>query len=370
MKLWLVVLAAAGIAAAATPCGQVPSDPYMNNDAIQLMCFLRNHTYISGQTDVKDAEYVYSFTGRYPAIVAFDFYSCTDNNDAACGTPSEVYNWVHTTANGKKVLGGIVAIQWHWKCPYGGDYYTYPCNFPPDLNNPNSKLYKDIDWIVYNLKLIQDNGIPVLFRPLHESNNNYMWWARYGQSNYIALWKLIFARAALQNVHNVVWNFNGMASGQGTSLDSWYPGDSYADEVSSDYYQSWSDYNYMNGIWGTKKIIAIAETFNELDPASEPPFSDSVTWASRDWHSDTYGDWKIAMANGKTITIDQLPDLDNTGQQSTDNTCCDYYPYSDGYSCAQQASWGKCGESWMASPVCDCSCKRCTPPTGMCLVCV
>jgi len=38
--------------------------------------------------------------------------------------------------------------------------------------------------------------------------------------------------------------------------------------------------------------------------------------------------------------------------------CTDSYPYGDGYSCAQQAAWGKCEESWLAGH-CDISCGRC-----------
>ena len=40
-------------------------------------------------------------------------------------------------------------------------------------------------------------------------------------------------------------------------------------------------------------------------------------------------------------------------------TCTDSYPYTDGYGCAQQASWGKCNQDLMRSPVCDKSCGRC-----------
>lgn len=41
------------------------------------------------------------------------------------------------------------------------------------------------------------------------------------------------------------------------------------------------------------------------------------------------------------------------------DTCSNNYPYSDGYSCKEQAAWGQCDEDFMASPVCDESCGRC-----------
>ena len=39
--------------------------------------------------------------------------------------------------------------------------------------------------------------------------------------------------------------------------------------------------------------------------------------------------------------------------------CTNSYPYNDGYSCDQQAGWGKCSQPFMKSPVCDRSCGRC-----------
>ena len=41
-------------------------------------------------------------------------------------------------------------------------------------------------------------------------------------------------------------------------------------------------------------------------------------------------------------------------------SCSDSYPYGDGFTCQQQATWGKCGEEWMKPPVCMRSCGRCT----------
>jgi hypothetical protein len=44
----------------------------------------------------------------------------------------------------------------------------------------------------------------------------------------------------------------------------------------------------------------------------------------------------------------------------TTDPCTDSYPYDDGYTCTQQAMWSKCSEDFMASPVCDKSCGRCS----------
>jgi hypothetical protein len=276
-------------------CSQSPADPQANAQAINLLCYLKTHKFVSGQTDLADMDKVKQLTGRYPAILAFDFMEYTNGRIDTQAT----INWAKTNK-------GIVAFQWHWYCPRGGNYAAN-CDFQPDLTNPSSKLYQDIDLVMRELKKMGDAGVPVLFRPLHEANNNYMWWAKKGSGAYKQLWHLIYQRAQLAGVHNVLWVFNGMASGQGTGMAEWYPGDSEVDVVSSDYFQSQSDYNTLKAIGNGNKILAIAETMNQLNPANAAPWNYSVVWASRDWNSTSANDWKIAMANSQTISIDQLP---------------------------------------------------------------
>lgn len=43
--------------------------------------------------------------------------------------------------------------------------------------------------------------------------------------------------------------------------------------------------------------------------------------------------------------------------------CADEYPYDDGYTCEQQASWGKCDEAWLLD-YCQHSCNRCGEPAA------
>lgn len=305
-------------ASAQNTCGQTPADPDSNIQAKNLLCYLKNNTYISGQTDMPDADKVQQWTGRYPAIIAFDFYRYTD------GDTSETQKAIDFA----KVKKGIVAFQWHWKCPRGGEYYT-DCAFDQDMNNPNSKLYQDIDVVARELKKMGDAGVPVLFRPLHEANDNFMWWAKKGTDNYKRLWKLIYDRVNAQGVNNVLWVFNGMAGtgGYRSNMRDWYPGDNMVDAVTSDYYQSWADYNTLKAI-GNNKVVGIAETFNALNPATEPPFSFSIVWAFRDCYrtqgQPSSGDvkgcensWRTAMNNSRTISIDQLPDFSATNGSSS-----------------------------------------------------
>lgn len=290
--------ATGGASGQSAGCGLSPADPQANSKAKSLLCYLKTHTNISGQTDLGDGDKVKAMTGRYPAIIAFDFYRYTDGDTSQTQAAVDFF----------KNKRGIVAFQWHWKAPPGGDYYT-DWDFPSALGDPNNKLHQDVHLIVSELKKMGDAGVPVLFRPLHECNNNFMWWARHGADNYKKLWKIIFDEAQQVGAHNIVWVFNGMASKQSTPMSDWYPGDGQADVVGSDYFQSQSDYDTLQKI-GSGKVISIPETFNALAPNKDPAFNYFVVWASRDWGGKGAEDsWKASMNNPKTISIDQLPDM-------------------------------------------------------------
>jgi hypothetical protein len=279
---------------------QEPCDPKANSKVRNLLKYLRTHTFISGQTNdyASDLDRINSLTGRYPAIGNFEMAKWTPGNT---GTQT-VINW-------HKSKKGIVAFQWHWNCPQGGSY-SGNCDFEKDLTNSGSKLYKDIDLIVTELKKMGDAGIPVIFRPLHEANNNYMWWAKKGPDAYKKLWKLIYDRAQLAGAHNLLWTFNGMASGSGahTPMKNWYPGDSLVDIISADYTQSAADLAICKAM-GNNKVVGQAETMNAINPAKDAPWPFFIVWAARDWNSRSQSDWVTSMKDPKTISIDQLPDM-------------------------------------------------------------
>jgi hypothetical protein len=281
-------------------CGLVAADPDASERAQKLLCYLATTTYLSGQTDVADAEWVEQHTGRYPAVVAFDFYRYTDGDTSET---EKAIDWSRET-------GGIVTFQWHWKSPGGGEYYT-DYDFRGALDDPTSTLYRNIDLIAGELKELGDAGVVVLFRPLHEANNNFMWWQKHGPENYRRLWRLLFERTTAAGAHDVLWVFNGMAAGQTRALADFYPGDDVVDVISSDYYQSWDDYQTMANIGSAKnKVLAVAETFRALNPETEPPFAYSVVWASRDWGGQGAEQaWTTAMNHDSTLALEDLPDF-------------------------------------------------------------
>jgi mannan endo-1,4-beta-mannosidase len=80
------------------------------------------------------------------------------------------------------------------------------------------------------LKKLQDNGVPVLFRPLHEAEGKWFWWGAKGPEPAKKLYKIVFDRLTrVHKLQNLIWVWNSVAK-------DWYPGNSYVDVVSADTY--------------------------------------------------------------------------------------------------------------------------------------
>lgn len=82
-----------------------------------------------------------------------------------------------------------------------------------DTTNANyTLLIKDIDTIAVQLKKLQDNGVPVLFRPLHEAEGKWFWWGAQGPEPAKKLYKIVFDRLTrVHKLQNLVWVWNSVA---------------------------------------------------------------------------------------------------------------------------------------------------------------
>ena len=59
------------------------------------------------------------------------------------------------------------------------------------------------------------------------------------------------------------------------------------------------------------------------------------------------------------VSLPVVPSAAPSSSKLKMTNCSDYYPFSDGFTCAQQAAWGKCTLSFMQPPNCAFSCNRC-----------
>lgn len=87
-----------------------------------------------------------------------------------------------------------------------------------------------VDVIAEELKRFKDAGIPILWRPFHESEGVWFWWSAKGPEVARKLYKLMFDYYVNEKqLDNLLWVWN-------SPLKEGYPGDEYVDVISRDLY--------------------------------------------------------------------------------------------------------------------------------------
>lgn len=273
---------------------------------------------------MEDVEWIKTNTGKYPALLGFDFMNETMN-----------YSWYDKTAVIKEAVkwyrkNGLVTFCWHWRDPSHAteEFYTNKTSFDVSkISDTNSDEYKamvrDIDIIAGYLKQLQDSVVPVLFRPLHEASGGWFWWGAKTAEPCKALWRLMFDR--LVNYHglkNLIWVWTTDAS---SSNLSWYPGDAYVDILGMDIYQNKGDvssqllnFEKVKQDFNGKKFITLSE--NGVIPDPDYLVADQAGWS---WFMPWYGEyvtdglwnplthWQKIMNHAYVVTLDEMPDLKN-----------------------------------------------------------
>jgi len=178
-------------------------------------------------------------------------------------------------------------------------------------------VQQDLKRISEYLLLLQQEDIPVLWRPLHEASGGWFWWGT-DATAYKQLWQMMFNYFQAAGLNNLIWVWT---SQEGTDTD-WYPGDAYVDIIGCDI--------YGNGVDDCKKYFKAAqENFSgKMVTLSECGYSSytsstiadiptqweaGVTWS---WFMPWYdGDgvmhadeawWNAAMEKSYVITRDKV----------------------------------------------------------------
>ena len=273
---------------------------------------------------IEEAQWLYSQTGKYPALIGLDFMNHT--RDWSWYDKTIVVNEAKSWYNNN----GLVAICWHWRDPSRStdEFYTSKTSFDVSkITEASSAEYQamlnDIDAIAGYLKQLQDSKTPVLFRPLHEASGAWFWWGAKGAEPCKVLWRLMFDR--LVNHHglkNLIWVWT--TDNREDNLD-WYPGDEYVDILGADIYADNGDfssqvltYNAIKEKFQGKKLVTLSE--NGPVPDSDNLVNDKSGWS---WFMTWYGDfvrsseinpltnWQKIMNHEYVITLDEMPDLKN-----------------------------------------------------------
>ncbi|MBQ1257375.1 MAG: beta-mannosidase [Clostridia bacterium] len=273
---------------------------------------------------------IYELTNEYPAILGLDLIDYTPSR-VARGTRGKSVEKAIEYWN----KGGIVTFAWHWNAPeeyLTGTWYSafYTDHTGIDLakimSGEDQKGYdlliRDIDAIAVQLKKLQDAGVPVLWRPLHEASGGWFWWGAKGADAYIQLYRLLYDR--LTNVHglnNLIWVWNGQNA-------DWYPGDEYVDMIGWDIYAGEHAYSsqsavFLDALRVTDKKMMVILSENGTVPDIDLIFRDDTLWGSyATWSGDfviknkklseQYTEKEILekmYKDDRTVSLDDLPDL-------------------------------------------------------------
>jgi len=282
---------------------------------------------------------IYKVTGKYPAMLGLDMMDYTPSRRAlGASNPTAIQRAIEFHEQ-----GGIVTFCWHWSAPkqyilsgkdengnprwWGGFYtknVTYDIAAVMNGADPEGKaqLDADIAGIAQQLLKLQEAGVPVLWRPLHEASGGWFWWGAQGPEAYKQLWIYLYHQLThVYGCNNLIWVWNGQAA-------DWYPGDEYVDIIGEDIYAPNRSYNAQNAKFselldyaGTNKIIALTE--NGVIPDIDSIIATNARWA---WFCTWSGDF--VQQNGKyseactekdilikaynsehVITLDEVPDL-------------------------------------------------------------
>lgn len=240
--------------------------------------------------NIREAENVYKWTGRWPAINMFDFMNIHASKDV------NPRGWVDYSDDGVVRQwakdGGLVSIMWHWqqKANNGTDLTCSPGSKPGETSfdaermvTPGTDEYrsamKQLSQVAGYLKKLQKAKIAVLWRPYHEAAGNtyeysgggaWFWWGAKGPEVFKKLWRFTYDYFVnQQKVNNLLWVWTSQ-----TADRDWYPGDDVVDIVARDSYYAlqyplMKDFRYLSATYPTK-MITLAECGNGDDVDMAP----------------------------------------------------------------------------------------------------
>lgn len=318
----------------------------------QYLCDSYGKQVILGQHDTigtsAETDMIFKTTGKYPAIRFGDLMLATEKDSIT--TETEI-----NTAIDWASKDGIVGYMWHWAAPDDKrEYYADQTDF--DIKKAVTKediaelslddikklqkdgkvseecvaLVQDIDTISQQLATLRDEGIAVLWRPLHEASNGDFWWGK-DKESYKWLWKLMYERQTkYHKLNNLIWVWSAQNA-------DWYVGDEYCDVLSCDIYDDGNKDAQVNIMLFLQSIsknkpIAMSECGNFPDIQSiadeKAMWSFIGQWGGNYLMTDngklseehnTAAELITMYNNDLTITRDKLPDFTHLASSIKDS---------------------------------------------------
>ena len=268
--------------------------------------------------------YIKNKTGKYPAIRGFDFMG-----DDFSGCVRRAKAWA------KK--GGIVTICWH--CSYAFDQ-SYDASKADEFTaeqweavltegtSEHAAFIAGMDKAANALQQLQNEGIPVLWRPFHEFDGAWFWWGKGGSEYFKRLWIMMYNHYTYDlHLNNLIWvlgfshvgtSYSEAERWDGSDMEDWYPGNRYVDITGADSYDVASYgaepslYSAVYDIVGDAKPLVMHETglIPSVEQLRDVGWGFFMTWHTTHLTNDNPDSRLNEIYNSDyVITLDELGDI-------------------------------------------------------------
>lgn len=263
-----------------------------------------------------------SITGKYPGFWSGDFLFQKDNISNRKVMISEaLHQWK---------LGSVVQIMWHACNPA----LSEPCAFNDKgvlskltdaqwlslvtNGTPLNRKWKSmIDEVSVYLQFLEDNGVEVLWRPLHEMNIKAFWWSgRPGPGGTRKLYQITHDyMTKVKGLTNLIWVWDMQDTrGFQNEMKDYDPGDDYWDVAALDIYDDKTGYAAFKYNAMVKaahgKPIAIGECQtlpSQKELEAQPEWTFFMSWSELTLQHNSLQNIKALYHSPNVITRDEMP---------------------------------------------------------------
>ena len=332
-----------------------PNATAQAQNVYEFLCRINGEKILSGaMANVNNnndfALWINRFTGKMPALTGYDFIHVAQSAPGAWIDYSDISPATEQWEN-----NGLVSYMWHWSVPSTEeDYRAGNANkygfYVPGAGSSDTEfdirealkegtwqhecIMADIDKVAAHLRQLQDAGIPVIWRPLHEAagdyryNNPWFWWGRYGTEYTRQLWVLMHDRLVNHHgLNNLIWVWTAQCSeGHDAEMKESYPGNEYVDIVGVDLYpdnnnSQKSAYDMALNMTEGHKLVTLSECGRIPDPrkciTEKAAWSWFMVWysyniadnAAQDNFGNTRDYFNSVMSSPFVIDRAQMPSL-------------------------------------------------------------
>ena len=216
------------------------------------------------------ASKIYGQTGQWVGLIGIDYQRQTKGPLRSMSqTNKPIIDYFHS--------GGLVAIMTSFTNPWTDSTMNDTtgrlklAELVVQGTPGNAKWIQRLDSVAAGFRQLQDSGVTILYRPLHEMNGAWFWWGSQSptlplKQDYAALWRHLFNYFTVtKGLHNILWVFSPSARPSSATNPvfkhdtTFYPGSDFVDIVGVDVYEDTLDIPSHASLRSYGKPLALCE---------------------------------------------------------------------------------------------------------------